>query len=308
MTATLRHQFTPLDDLLHDVSHCGPHARESLLWTAPLPAENLLVFIYMWREQGDRWGRFVFVGGPDMTEPEFLSFDDNATFSGGDLDECVVGGLRVRQPEPLRVADLHFAGDGLELQLRFEGLHEPFSWHDNVDGCPDWVADNRFEQSCLVSGTVRLGDRTVEIQRSGAHRDHSWGARNWNMLQHWKWINATADDGSSLHAMLMDVKGERLINGYLFRDGRLAPLAAADAHAELDDGLVHRAVSAQFVDALGRGMSLRCEFSAGWSMPIQHLLLNEIGMSGTIDGIPATVHVELGWPADYVERLTTGGT
>src|SRR5581483_2325010 len=166
----LAHRFTARDDLLHDVSQSGPHARESLLWTAPLPDDEQLVFVYMWREAGTRWGRFVFVGGTDMSEPEFLSFEDQADFSGGDLDDCVVGGLHVRQPEPLRVAELDFTGDGLRLELRFEGIHEPFSWHDNADGCPSWVADNRFEQSCLVSGTVTLGDRTFEINSSGGHR------------------------------------------------------------------------------------------------------------------------------------------
>jgi hypothetical protein len=305
MTSTsLAHRFTARDDLLHDVSRSGPHARESMLWTAPLPGEALLVFLYLWREAGTRWGRFVFVGGPDMFTPEFLSFEDDTTFEGSNLDDCVVGGLHVRQPEPLRVAELDFQTDELRLALRFEGIHEPFSWHNNADGCPSWVADNRFEQSCLVSGTVRLGERTIKVQASGGHRDHSWGARDWNMLQHWKWINATADDGSSLHVMIMDVKGERLVNGYINRDGTVSPIVAAEAKAKLDDRLVHRAATGQFTDELGRKMTLECSYSAGWSMPIQHLLLNEIAMSGTLDGSPAVVHVELGWPADYVERLT----
>jgi hypothetical protein len=127
------------------------------------------------------------------------------------------------------------------------------------------------------------------------------------MLQHWKWINATTTDGgTSLHVMIMDVKGQRLVNGYLNRDGVVSPISVADAKAELDDQMIHRAVAGQFLDERGRGMTLECSYSAGWSMPIQHLLLNEIGMNGTLDGVPAVVHVELGWPADYVERLTGG--
>jgi hypothetical protein len=108
--------------------------------------------------------------------------------------------------------------------------------------------------------------------------------------------------------MIMDVKGERLVNGYINRDGTVAPITVAEAKAELDDRLVHRAASGQFTDELGRRMRLECSYSAGWSMPIQHLLLNEIAMSGTLDGSPAVVHVELGWPADYVKRLTGDNT
>ena len=46
-------RFSARDDLLHDVSQAGPHARESLLFTAPIPDEKLLVFVYVWREEGD---------------------------------------------------------------------------------------------------------------------------------------------------------------------------------------------------------------------------------------------------------------
>jgi hypothetical protein len=38
-------------------------------------------------------------------------------------------------------------------------------------------------------------------------------------------------------------------------------------------------------------------------MPMQHLLLNEIGMTAALNGVPAVAHVELGWPADYVTNL-----
>ena len=301
-------RFTARDDLLHDVSQAGPHARESLLFTAPIPDEELLVFVYVWREEGEgspTWGRFVFVGGPDMHQPEFLSHVDDAEFTGSDLDDCVVGGVTLRQPEPLTVAEVEFRGEGLELSLRFRGIHEPFSWHDNADGCPSWVADDRYEQSCRTEGTLTLHGRRIEVHGAG-HRDHSWGSRNWNMLQHWKWINATAGEDASLHAMIMDVKGERLVNGYLNLDGVVSPVATAEAHADLDDRMVHRAVRGTFTDESGRTLDLDATYAAGWSMPIRHLLLNEIGMSATLGGRPAIAHVELGWPAEYVRALTGG--
>ncbi|MGH8999000.1 MAG: DUF7064 domain-containing protein [Acidimicrobiia bacterium] len=296
-------RFTARDDLLHDVSASGPHARESLALTAPLPDEQLLVFAYLWRERGERWGRFLFVGGPDMHKPLFVSFDDQAAFSGGDLDDCVIGGVRLRQPEPLRVAELDFAHGDLELSLRLEGVHEPFSWHDNRGGCPSWVADDRYEQSCRTRGTLTVGTRRVKIA-GGGHRDHSWGSRNWAMLQHWKWMNAIAADDLSLHAMIMHAKGELLVNGYLNRDGVVSPIVTAEAAADLDDQMIHRALTARFTDEAGRHAALECTYAAGWQMPIGHLVLNEVGMAATLDGRPAVAHIEFGWPADYVRALT----
>ncbi len=87
----------------------------------------------------------------------------------------------------------------------------------------------------------------------------------------------------------------------------VSPIAKGQAHAKLDEQMYHRAISAHIVDELGREMTLEGEYAAGWSMPIGHLVLNEIGMSATIDGRPATAHIELGWPADYVRELTKPG-
>jgi hypothetical protein len=118
-------------------------------------------------------------------------------------------------------------------------------------------------------------------------------------------MNAATPDGTaSLHAMIMSVKGETLVNGYLNRDGLVSPIASARASATLDERMYHRALSGRFTDEAGREMTLECEYAAGWSMPIRHLLLNEIGMTATLDGRPAVAHVELGWPADYVRALT----
>lgn len=297
-------RFAPEDDLLHDdVSASGPYARESLLLTAPIPDEQLLVFLYLWREGGNKWGRFLFIGGPDINTPLFLSHEDGAEYHGDDLRDFTVGGLHWRQPEPLRTAEVDFSGEGLKLSLRFQGIHAPFSWHDNADGCPDWVAHNRFEQSGTTRGELTLGDRHVEFTGVG-HRDHSWGSRNWYMLQHWKWINAATPDGTtSLHAMIMSAKGETLVNGYLYIGGEVSPIVSAGASVELDENMIHRSCRGRFVDEQDRVLIMESEYSAGWSMPIQHLLLNEIGMVATLNGARAVAHVELGWPADYVRNL-----
>jgi hypothetical protein len=50
-------------------------------------------------------------------------------------------------------------------------------------------------------------------------------------------------------------------------------------------------------------MTFESRYAAGLSMPIEHLLLNEIGMAATLNGVPAVAHVELGWPTDYIRNL-----
>lgn len=308
LARTLRAPFTAADDLLHDqYSTFGPHARESLLITAPLPEENLLVFVYLWREGGDKWGRFLFVAGPDMSTPEFVSFVGEGAHSGDDLRDFEVSGLHWRQPEPLRTAEVTYTDDDLDLLLRFEAIHPPFSWHDNPEGCPDWVAFDRYEQCGTTYIRMNLKGRQIEFTGVG-HRDHSWGPRNWAYLQHWKWMNVETLDGTaSVHCMLMNAVGRVFTNGYVNRDGVVSPIVTAEADAELDENLHHRRITGRFVDELGREARIDCAFVAGWSMPIREFYLNEIGMTATLDGAPAIAHVELGWPQEYVHGLTKPG-
>jgi hypothetical protein len=295
--------FTSRDDLLHDISD-SPHARESLLWTAPVPEAGLLAFAYAWVDAGGRFGRLVCVSGDDPYAPLFLDYAEDLELDGENLDECSIGGLRLRQPDPLRSAEIAYETEGFSYSCRFEGMHEPFSWHQNRGGCPTWAATDRFEQSCRTSGEIVVGGRRVEFSSTG-HRDHSWGTRDWRVLQHWKWINA-ASNGDSLHAFVSFALGERQVLGYLNRGGVVSPILDAEVTATLDERMVHRTVTARFVDEGGRSMALETQSVAGWQMPIRHLLLNEMGGTATIDGRPGVAHVEFGWPADYVRDLTEG--
>jgi hypothetical protein len=126
-------------------------------------------------------------------------------------------------------------------------------------------------------------------------------------MQHWKWMNcATTDGETAIHCMQMYAYGKQLTTGYLYAEGTLSPVVHADVNAELDATLCHRRVVGRYRDELGREMSMDAEFAAGWSMPIGHLVLNEVGMHARLDGASAIAHVELGWPEDYVRNnLTT---
>ena len=297
-------QFTPRDDLLHAESATGPLARESLALTAPLPEHELMLFVYVWREGGTRWGRFVFVAGPDPAKPEYVSFDGDAPYAGDDLRDFTVSGLHCRQLEPLKTAGFAFSDGELDLAFHFEGVHAPFSYHDNVDGLPSWFAHDRYEQSGRTTGRLVLRGREITIDGMG-HRDHSWGTRDWNYFQHWKWINAATPDGElTLHCLLTDALGNRLTNGYINRGGTVTRLARAEVTTELDDAMLHRRIQGTFVDEAGGGLTLDTRYSAAWSMPIQHLFLNEVAMSATLDDRPAVGHVEFGWPASYVRGIT----
>lgn len=299
--------FTAQDDLMHDIAG-RPNGRESLFFVLPIPHEGLAALAYVFRDASSgRYGRIVALADSLSTDPLFLDIAGDLEIEGNDLDDFTVGGLHVRQPDPLRTAELAFDSGGVHLECSLEGLHEPFSWHDGIDGCMPWAADDRYEQSVRTQGTVAVGGRTVDFTSMG-HRDHSWGTRDWRPLQHWKWINAATVDGTvSLHAWISYALGDRQVNGYVNRGGEVSAIRTADSDAELDDRFMHTSVSGSFVDDAGRELRLEATSVAGMAIPARHMQMNEIACSATLDGAPAIAHIELGWPEAYVREYTAPG-
>jgi hypothetical protein len=300
-------RFTAQDDLLHDISG-RPNGRESLFFVLPIPQEGLAALAYVFKDASTgTFGRIVAIADSLSPEPLFLDMKGDLQIEGDDLDDFTVGGLHVRQTEPLKKAEIAFAADGVRLECAVEGLHEPFSWHDGPEGCPQWAADDRYEQSVSTKGLVEVGGRTVEFESVG-HRDHSWGTRDWRPLQHWKWINATTvDHRVSLHGWISYALGDRQINGYVNRDGEVSAIVAAESTADLREDFMHTAVTGSFTDASGRTLELEATSVAGLPIPARHMQMNEIACTATLDGAPAIAHIELGWPTAYLQDYVAPG-
>lgn len=300
-------RFSAADDLLHDVTG-RPHGRESLAFVMPLPHDGLASIVYMWVDADTgRWGRLVGLADQLSPKPLFLDIATDLELEGEDLDDCVVGGVRVRQPDPLARVELSFNAGGVTLECTMTALHEPFSWHDGAGGCFPWAADDRYEQSMRTEGSITVCGRTVEFH-GGGHRDHSWGTRDWRALQHWKWMNVIApEENLSLHGWISFALGDRQINGYVNRGGDVSPIVAAEATATLDAALMHTSVTGRFTTADGRELRLEAKAVAGLPIPARHMQMHEVACTATLDDTPAVAHIELGWPAAYVADFTTDG-
>jgi hypothetical protein len=289
----------PQDDFRHPLPD-RPHARESLFYNLLLPDEGLLVMFYTWVDGQDRAGHLFAVAGDDNERLAFSAVD-GVPSGARDFSDWEVEGLSVRHSEALRTAELAFAGDGVTYRATFTALHEPFSYRDNEDGCPDFLADDRFEQSGRVIGELTIGDRRIAFDTT-AHRDHSWGTRDWDTIQDWKWISAQAQDGVTFNAMLLHARGENWHCGYVSRGGRLSPIVDVRVKAAYDENWWQTGGEIVLRDAGGGVVMVSAErfalfrFEAG-----EHIVLHEAACTGTIDGVPALVHLEAGWERSYAE-------
>lgn len=290
--------LAPSDDLRHPGEISGVHGRESIFHNLLLPEHGLFGFVYTWVDAHDRAGYMFGVCGGDDERRVFFA-DDGVDVGSQDFDDWCVGGLRLRHTELLKTAELSFTGDeGVVLEATFTGLHDAFSYRDNADGCPSFVATDRFEQAGRMQGTLVLDGERIAFDAT-AHRDHSWGQRDWTAIQDWKWVSAQADD-VALNLFVMRALGDTTYHGYVSRDGAVVPVVHVDIAVDYDDRWWQTRTHITATGADGAETVIAAERFALLSFEAGGVArLNEAACTGTIDGADALVHLECGWPSAY---------
>lgn len=294
--------LTPRDDFRHKL--IGPLARESQFLTVPLAAEGLNIHLYWWVDGAGMAGRVV---GLFSNDNRRLLFDrkDGIAMGHYDFDDWRIAGLEIAHRQALEVADYRYADNSFAFSLHFEAMHRAFAYSENADGCPPSMADDRFEQSGRVHGHLTLGGRRIEFDTWG-HRDHSWGQRDYAAMHHFKWVSTASADGTAMNGFQLLAAGEQTINGYLFRDGVLAPLVTFDNRVEYDPGLAPLALESRLTDRLGRValVSSRRFSHLRWeALPI---VMDDIGCRSEVDGVAGVAHIGLAWTRAYLDqRLAT---
>lgn len=290
--------LTPRDDFRHAM--VGKLARESQFLTVPLGEEGLNIHLYWWVDSTGMAGRVVSLFMEDNRR-HFFDRRDGITMGQRDFDDWRVAGLEIAHREALEVAEYRYADTSFAFDLRFEALHRAFAYSENADGCPPSMADDRFEQSGRVRGQLTLSGRRIEIDTWG-HRDHSWGQRDYAAMHHFKWVSTGSADGTALNGFQLLAAGEQTINGYLFRDGMLAPLVSFDNRVEYDMSLAPLALESRMTDSLGRSavVSSRRFSHLRWeALPI---VMDDIGCRSEVDGVPGMAHIGLAWTRNYLDQ------
>ena len=278
-------------------------ARESLGYLLDIPEECIGASVYTWVDGANKAGAALYVYGSGIgREPVFERVDDILVPDSQGFDDWRVAGCHVCHL-PNEVAHVTFAGHEATLQYSFQGYHRAYSYSEHPNPCPPFLADDRIEQSGRVHGIVRVGDRSIPFD-TFAHRDHSWGTRDWGVAHHWKWIEAQAGSGVSVHAWQIQALGRTELLGYVYKDGKMAHVTAVDVDFELDEQLFHRSIDVVFHDDAHRMTTLQGEFTAMFEFKVSPLAtLNEGTMRIGIDGQPGVGHVEMCWQKDYLAYM-----
>lgn len=287
----------------HDNRHRlrdAPHSREAIALMLQLPERRIAGFIYPWINADGTAGASISLFGPGLPDAIEERFEAEPVSAEMDFYDWQVRGLRYRIDEPHRSATYNFSGDRVKIDCRFEAFHPVYPFSAHPDGCPQYYADDRTEQHGWITGTMEIDGDRFEFRTLG-QRDHAWGARIWGVNQHYKWFHATTE-AAAAHFFEMQSFGTRHIRGFVFKDEAMAQVTEVECKYLFDETMHHRKVAARLTDDLGRRTVIEADVFAKFEFKADpKIVLNEGGITVTIEGKQGTGWCEFCWNRDYLE-------
>lgn len=302
-------------DLGIDARHDGRHvlrdvplARESIPYCVVMPEHRIALFTYTWVDRDSVAGAAMGIWGPGIGDtPIQAHLPDRPVPRDMDFDAWRIEDFSMRQDLRFHTADVSWKTPEAEIDFRFEAFHPPYAYSNHKGGCPPYAADDRIEQSGTITGTLRIGDRVIDIRTSG-HRDHSWGTRDWGALHFYRWIQAQVADRVSVHFWDFFALGERQLRGYVFKQGLMAEITRLDFAWQGDAELNHTAYQCTITDEAGRTTRLEAKvFGIYPLIPDPDFVLNEGASTMIIDGEEGSGWLEMGWPRPYLRYIADSG-
>ena len=295
----------PVNDNRHELPRVDT-ARESIPYTFHIPELGIAGLTYTWVNGNNEAGAAMALSGPGIgKEPVQDVLADRRLPDDMDYTNWEIDGFSMCQDLKFKTAQVRWESAAALLEFDFDAIHPPYAYSINAMGCPPYAAHDRIEQAGHCRGRIVLPGRDEITFNTMAHRDHSWGTRDWRFFQHYNWFHGQTPDGRiAIHYWRCLALGREILRGYLFMDDIMAEIVDVDSDMRYDDALYQQQLTSTIRDEIGRSVEIGAEFYAHYTLrpsPLWHL--REGAASATIAGQKGMAWVECGWPPAYLENI-----
>lgn len=302
-------------DMAIDPQHDGRHQlpdvalmRESIPYCVVIPEHEIAFFTYTWVDKDNMAGAAFGVWGRGLgRDPISVRLPDREVSPDMGFDDWRIDDFRMAQDLKFQRAEVSWKSPEAEVEFVFDAFHPPYAYSSHKDGCPAYCAADRIEQSGIVTGRLKIGDRVIDFTTPG-HRDHSWGRRDWDALHYYRWLQSQAGDEFSVHFWEFYALGQRQVRGYVYKDGVMAQVTDLAVEWQGDSKLNQTAFQCDVTDEAGRKTRVEADVFGVFPLPAAaNFVLNEGASHITIDGHKGSGWMEMGWPISYLDHVAKAG-
>ncbi len=176
------------------------------------------------------------------------------------FDMRAANSLQVKVLEPLKRYSIKYDHEGLQMDLEWEAIG-PMHELKTGDAGQQATAKFHIEQPGRMRGVIRQEGNVREID-CYSMRDTSYGRRDYASLATGGYFWGVSAE-SSFHAIAMGEAEQKVIGGYLYKDGQLASLASGSRRITEYGRLGPTRAVFEAVDKLGRTIKATAEIDEG---------------------------------------------
>lgn len=147
---------------------------------------------------------------------------------------------------------------GGKIDLMYEAHNKTYEYAENMT--PEALAigkktgDVHWEQIGKITGVIKVGERSFEINQCIGQRDHTHGVRDWTGIDNWFYFVIWFDDNLALNPAAVFLDDGRIgPGGFIFKNGENIPIETiklAD-HSYQENGVFPLSTELEIVDKKG---------------------------------------------------------
>ncbi len=153
---------------------------------------------------------------------------------------------------------------GAKIDLNYEAIHETYDYTEHLTpesrDIGKRAGDAHWEQIGKVTGIIRVGEQTFEINQCLGQRDHTHGIRDWTGIGNWFYFIIWFDENLALNPVVLMLDDGRIgTGGFIFKDGENIPIEKIQVleHSYQENGILPISTVLEIVDKNGQQYKLR---------------------------------------------------
>jgi hypothetical protein len=205
------------------------------------PSEQVYGVARVGRADGAGSGLAVLFSGTAVVA---VSAEGGVEAGGPRWEDVDAAGITCTVDEPLRSWGVRFdGGDDGGFELAFEARSSPAVLEAGQPAARAGGMEG-YEQLCSVSGTVRVGERTVPVRCLG-QRGHQWGTPDWERIELARTLTAWLGEDRAVVLSSVRSTGARshldeAVAAWVLQDGEPVAVAEPRLSTTYDGGLRQR--------------------------------------------------------------------
>ena len=157
--------------------------------------------------------------------------------------------LKYKCLEPMKKWQITYDDENFEIDVIFEERFKPYiymSQENPLEALKKYgeeilkkllavAASKHYEQGMNVTGVVKIKENgQIKEERQincYGHRDHSWGLRDWILIDKWNWIACQFDD-CTINSSRVEVFGTVITQGFISTTDNQEPVTDVEVETE----------------------------------------------------------------------------